>query len=93
MHGLLATAFSFQLQTLPRAHQYLGHEHINHGHESHLRYGCQLWYQFGTQTTQAKIDMLQKKVLRIMSFSDFRDPSLPLFRDWKILKLKDLVEM
>ena len=33
--------------------------------ESHLRYGCQIWYQFGTQTTQAKIDKLQKKALRI----------------------------
>ena len=61
--------------------------------ESHLRYGCQIWYQFGTQTTRAKIDKLQKKALRIMSFSDFRDPSSPLFKDWKILKMKDLVEM
>ena len=61
--------------------------------ESHLRYGCQIWYQFGTQTTRAKIDKLQKKALRIMSFSDFRDPSSPLFKDWKILKMKDLVQM
>ena len=61
--------------------------------ESHLRYGCQIWYQFGTQLTREKVDKLQKKALRIMSFKDFREPSSPLFKDWKILKMRDLVEM
>ena len=48
--------------------------------ESHLWYGCQVWYQFGTQLTGEKVDKLQKKALRIMSFKDFREPSLPLLK-------------
>ena len=38
---------------------------------------------------------LQKKALRIISksFSDLREPSSPLFKEWKILKIKDIVEI
>ena len=28
-----------------------------------------------------------------MSFSDLREPSSPLFKEWKILKIKDIVEI
>ena len=28
-----------------------------------------------------------------MSFSDFKEPSSPLFKEWKILKIKDIVEI
>ena len=58
-----------------------------------IRYGCQIWYQFGTQLTREKVDKLQKKTLHIITFKDFREPSSPLFKDWKILKMRDLVEM
>ena len=61
--------------------------------ESHLRYGCQIWYQSNSKTIREKIEILQKKALRIMSFSDSREPSSPLFKEWKILKIKDIVDM
>ena len=59
--------------------------------ESHLRYGCQVWYQSNFKKIRDKIEILQKKALRIMSFSDLREPSSPLFKKWKILKIKDIV--
>ena len=34
---------------------------------------------------------LQKKALWFMSFSDLREPSSPLFKEWKILKTKDML--
>ena len=40
-----------------------------------------------------KLEKLQKKTLQIMSFSDLREPSSPLFKEWKILKIKDIVEI
>ena len=61
--------------------------------ESHLRYGCQIWFLSSTQFIREKIEKLQKKALRIMSFSDFKEPSSPLFKEWKILKIKDIVEI
>ena len=59
--------------------------------ESHLRYGTQVWYQSSTQEVKKRIFRLQKKALRIMSFSDFRAPSSPLFKEWDIMKIEDLV--
>ena len=44
-------------------------------------------------SSEKKIEKLQKKALRIMSFSDFKEPSSPLFKEWKILKIKDIVEI
>ena len=61
--------------------------------EAHLCYGCQIWFQSNTKATKEKIEQLQKKALRIMSFSDFRAHSSPLFKKWKILKMKDIVDM
>ena len=39
-----------------------------------------------------EIRVTSKKALRLMSFSDFKEPSSPLFKEWKILKIKDIVE-
>ena len=47
--------------------------------EAHLRYGCQIWFQYNTKAIQEKIEQLQKKALRIISFSNFRAHSSPLF--------------
>ena len=46
--------------------------------ETHSRYGCQIWLQSNTKATQEKMEHLQKKALRIISFLDFRAHSLPL---------------
>ena len=61
--------------------------------ESHLRYGCQIWFLSSIQFTREKVGKLQKKVLRIMYFSDLKEPYSPLFKEWKILKIKDIVEI
>ena len=61
--------------------------------EAHLRYGCQIWFQSNSELIRDKIEKLQKKALRIMSFSELQDPSSPLFKKWKILKIKDIVEI
>ena len=45
---------------------------------SHLIYGCQIWGQV-TNTFNQKIFKLQNKALRIISFSDFRANSNPLY--------------
>ena len=55
--------------------------------ESILRYGCQVWFQSCTKEIQEKIVKLQKKALRIMSFSDFQAHSSPLFKKKEIIKL------
>ena len=54
----------------------------------------QIWYQSNTQFINDKIAKLQKKALRcIISFADFREPSSPLFKKWKILKISDIDKM
>ena len=65
-------------------------KNINHSiSESHLRYGCQIWFLSSSKFIKDKIEKLQKKALRIMSFSDLRDPSSPLSKKWKILLIND----
>ena len=55
---------------------------------SNLFYGSQVWGQT-LQSVIDKILILQKNAVRIMSFSDFRAHSEPLFKDLKILKVND----
>ena len=59
---------------------------------SHLTYGCNLW---GTSTEENldKIIKLQKKCVRIMTFSDFDSHANPLFIDLKILKVQDVIKL
>ena len=61
--------------------------------ESHLRYGCQIWFLSSTQFIREKGEKLQKKALRIMYFSDFKNPSSSLCKEWKVLKIKDIIEI
>ena len=53
-------------------------------------FGCQIWGQV-TNTFHQKIFKLQNKALRIISFSDFRANSNPLYSNLKILKLRDQI--
>ena len=59
---------------------------------SHLTYGCNLW---GTSTEENldKIVKLQKKCVRIITFSDFDSHVNPLFIDLKILKIHDVIKL
>ena len=46
---------------------------------SHLIYGCNIWGLTAIDDNLKKIEVLQKKCIRIMTFSDFRCHTTPLF--------------
>ena len=56
---------------------------------SHLSYGCQVWGFDDSYINQTIT--LQKKAVRLMTFSNSDSPTDPLFKDLKILKLQDLI--
>ena len=60
---------------------------------SHLSYGCQIWGQNEKSSLFIKISNLQKRALRIISFSRYDCPSEPIFKYYKILKLKDQISL
>ena len=57
---------------------------------SHLIYGSQIWGQV-SNVFNNKIFKLQNRALRIISFSDFRADSKPLYANLNILKLSDQI--
>lgn len=59
---------------------------------SHLTYGCGVW-GLTTEKNLKTIEILQKKCMRILTFSDFDSHSNPLFIDLKILKIRDLIKL
>lgn len=59
---------------------------------SHLRYACQLWGQYDS-TYSHRILILQKCALRLISFSEPRPPSSPLFVRFGVLQIFDLVKV
>ena len=60
---------------------------------SHMTYGCQIWGVNKSSLHFKKIERLQKKAVRIMSFSRHDAPSEPIFRKFNILKLKDQITL
>ena len=58
---------------------------------SHMNYGCQVWGQ--NINERSPIFLQQKKTLRLITFSDFREHTSPLFNSLRILKIKDIIEM
>ena len=59
---------------------------------SHLIYGCNIW-GLTSEEILNKIGVLQKKCLRIITFSDFNSHTNPLFINLKLLKVKDLIKL
>ena len=59
---------------------------------SHLIYGCNVWGLSSEENIQ-KIEVLQKKCVRILTFSDFTAHSNPLFIKLKLLKVRDVVRL
>ena len=65
----------------------------------HLLYSIQVWgFAFGTNLN--RLTVLQKKIVRMMTYNDkpygYRGPlthSDPLFKELKILKIKDIFEL
>ena len=58
---------------------------------SQILYGCLNW-QFTAQSNLDKLLILQKKFVRIITFSDFNAHTLPLFSKLKILMLRDVLQ-
>ena len=59
---------------------------------SHLQYGAQLGGQ-GNCVDQNIIQNLQNQALRKITFKKFHDPVNPHYKDLKILKFKDLLNL
>ena len=60
---------------------------------SHMLYGCQIWGQTDHKYFN-KIKTLQNNALRLISFADsFYDHVTPLYKQLKLLKLRDLVSL
>ena len=59
---------------------------------SHMVYGCQVWGQSINIHTE-KVFKLQNRAMRIISFSDFHANSNPIYKENKILKLKDYITL
>ena len=57
---------------------------------SHLMYGAQVWTP-KLLSVSDKISRLQKSAIRIMTFSDFKAHSEPLFKQVEILKFTDSI--
>ena len=57
---------------------------------SHLIYGCNIW-GLTTEENLNKIEVLQKKCLRIMTFSAFNSHTNQLFSDLKLVKVRDII--
>ena len=81
---------------LAKARHYVPINHLKNIYSatfsSNLFYASQVWGQ-SLQLVTDKISILQKKAARIMTFSDFRAHSEPLFKDLKILKVEDNIFM
>ena len=58
---------------------------------SHLIYGCNIW-GLSTIENLNKIEVLQKKCIRLMTFSDFNSHTNNLFLDLKLLKVSDVIK-
>ena len=59
---------------------------------SHILYGSQVWTSKLISVTD-KISRLQKSAMRIMTFSEFRAHSEPLFKKLEILKFRDSISV
>jgi len=59
---------------------------------SHLIYSCNIWGLTSNENIK-KIEVLQKKCLRIMTFSDFNSHTTSLFFNLKLLKIRDIIKI
>ena len=59
---------------------------------SYLFYGCAIWGQANEKSLDI-IRILQKKCVRIITFSDFRSHSSTLFNSLELLKVDDIIKL
>ena len=60
---------------------------------SHLTYGISLWGTTMVASLKNKIFTSQKKIARILNLAAYNAPSNPIFKQLKLLKLEDIIEM
>ena len=81
---------------LAKARHYVSHTDLKNIYHaifaSHLLYASQVWTPKLLSVTD-KITTLQKNAMRIMTFSEFRAHSEPLFKDLEILKFVDNITL
>ena len=59
-----------------------------------MTYGCQIWGHSFTETFINKIQTLQNNAMRLISFAhDFRDHVSPIYANYNLLKIKDLIDL
>ena len=59
---------------------------------SHLTFGCNLW-GLTSEENISKIEVLQRKCVRIMTFSPYNSHSNEIFMDLGLLKVRDLISL
>ena len=59
---------------------------------SHLQYCIASWGQ-ASHNPLLPLKLMQKRIIRIMTNSGFRDPSLPLFAKLNILQVDDVIKL
>ena len=59
---------------------------------SYLQYGAQLWGQ-ANKANQNKIQVIQNRALRKISFKKLQDSTAKFYKDLKLLKLCDIVHL
>ena len=73
---------------LAKARHYMPLKNIYYAtFSSHLFYGSQIW------AIMNKISLLQRKAVRIMTYSKTRDHTSPIFKELKILKVMDNISL
>ena len=58
---------------------------------SHVLYGCNIW-GLTTEENLRKIEVLRKKSVCIMTFSDFHCHTNPIFLELKLLKVREIIK-
>ena len=59
---------------------------------SHLIYGCNVW-SLTTEENLRKIEVLQRKCMRILNFAPFDAHTNPMFIDLKVIKVRDMFDL
>ena len=59
---------------------------------SHLINGCNLWSLTPCNKNIARIERLQKKCVRIMTFAPFNAHTNPIFQELELLKVQDVIK-